>query len=544
MNNTSLKILPFGGLGEIGKNMMAIEFSNDIVVIDCGLQFPSDDLKGVDLIIPDIKYLLDSSKRISILITHGHEDHIGALRHIGPTLDCQIYAPKFAALLMTRETKFKNKINIIDPRITYKISEEVSATWFTMSHSIPDSMGICLDTALGKIIHTGDFKLDFEDEKLQITDKSYLESLGEQDVTLLMSDSTYAEIPGTTPSENTLEYPLTEIIKNAPGRCIFSTFSSLIRRIQRIIEISERYNKKVCFIGSSMHKYTDLAFANGYLKAATGTIVNTKHLSTLKPSQVVIVMTGSQGEPNSALVRLSNEALDGVSLLQKDTVILASGVIPGNERKVSDVINKLVGNCEEVIYEPLKKVHVHGHAAKDELSWVINTLKPRYFVPIHGEYKHLVQHRKLAIDLGLSEDKALVMKDGDIGILDSQGFKLNGRLNLAQVWVKGRRIYDACEVLQTEKQSIAHSGFCVVNLIINRQDALTPECSEFGVVPQENKVKFRLDVESAIVQNQDQLLDMADDLDVNQTRIDELIRNIIYKMYHVYPKIICNVTFS
>tara|TARA_B100001142_G_C14341407_1_gene658039 strand:+ start:440 stop:2074 length:1635 start_codon:yes stop_codon:yes gene_type:complete len=544
MNNSGLRIIPFGGLGEIGKNMMVIEGQNDLVMIDCGLQFPDADLKGVDMLVPDVRYVIESNKNVSILITHGHEDHIGALRYLEPLLDCKIYAPKFAALLLTRENKFKNPIKIVEGRISYKISEEFHATWFSMSHSIPDSMGIVLDTSLGKIVHTGDFKLDFEDKNYQITDKSFLEDLKDQNVALLMSDSTYAEIPGVTPSEDILDEPLTNIIKNAPGRCIFSTFSSLIRRIQRIIEISERYQKKVCFVGSSMHKYTDIAFANGYLKAATGTVVNAKYLSTLDPADVVIIMTGSQGEPRSALVRLSVNELDGIKLDSRDTVVLSSGVIPGNERKVSGVINKLVGNCAEVIYQPLNTVHVHGHAAADELRWVIDTVQPKYFVPVHGEHKHLIQHSKLANKSGLGEDRAIIMRDGDVGVLDSLGFKLTDKLDLTDIWVKGRRLYDACEVLQKERLSVSNSGICLINLMVNRKDVLTSECSEFGVVPNRNKKDFISDVQAAISDNQKKLLDLTDDLAVNKGRIDELIRNIIYKMYHVYPKIICNVTFS
>ena len=544
MNDSQLKIIPLGGLGEIGKNMMAIELANDIVVIDCGLQFPSYDLKGVDLIIPDAKYLLESSKRITVLITHGHEDHIGALRYLEPLLDCKIYAPKFAELLLSRESKFKYPIKIVDSRVSYQICDGLSATWFSMSHSIPDSMGIVLHTSLGKIVHTGDFKLDFDDEKYQITDRTFLENLRNQDIAILMSDSTYAEIPGVTPSEDILEEPLSEIIENAPGRCIFSTFSSLIRRIQRIINISERYHKKVCFVGSSMHKYTDLAFSNGYLKAESGTVVNIKYLATLKPSEVVIIMTGSQGEPRSALVRLSNNELDNLTLDENDTVVLSSGVIPGNERKVSDVINKLVGNCREVVYQPLNTVHVHGHAAVEELQWVINTVRPKYFIPIHGEQKHLVQHCKIATEMGIEEDKVFMMTDGDIGVLDDKGFRIEDRLNLTEIWVKGRRIYDACEVLQQERSAVSNTGVCVINLTVTHRDVVVSKCSEFGVVPQERKKQFRIDVEAAITDNQIKLLELMDNLVVNKGRIDEFIRNIIHKMYRVNPKIICNVTFS
>lgn len=544
MTEIKYKIIPFGGLGEIGKNMMAIETPDQVVVVDCGLQFPSEDLKGVDLIIPDVQYLMDTGKPISVLITHGHEDHIGALRFLESVWKCRIYAPKFAALLLNKETKFKNEIIVVNPKTEYQITDDISALWFSMSHSIPDSMGICLETPLGKMIHTGDFKLDFEDNTYQITDRSYLERLGQEDVTLLMSDSTYAEIPGITESEDILEKPLDDIIKNAPGRCIFSTFSSLIRRVQRIIDIAERYNKKVCFVGRSMIKYTDIAFSHGYLKAQTGTVVNLKRVGTIKASEAVIVMTGSQGEPRSALVRLANNDLDGLSLERNDTVILSSGVIPGNEKKVSDIINKLVGNCENVVYEPLQKVHVHGHAARDELSWVINTIKPKYFVPIHGEHKHLVQHHKIAQDAGLNHDRAFLMLDGDIGALDSSGFRIEGKLVLKEVWTKGRRMYDGCAGLQKERDAVSNSGLCVININVTRQDELRPECLEFGVVRQNDKTSFTQDIEMAIHDKQDEILRLIDNSESDIDLLDEFIRNIIYKMYQVYPKLVCNVVFS
>ena len=542
MNLDKLRIIPFGGLGEIGKNMLAFEYADEIVIIDCGIQFPDNDLHGVDLIIPDIEYLKSTKKNINILITHGHEDHIGALKFITQDIECVVYAPRFAKLLIEKDNRFSSKIIEIQEKVLVQVNEYFCATWFTVSHSIPDSMGIVLDTPVGKMVHTGDFKLDFDDEILHLTDRPFLEQLGKENVRILFSDSTYAEIEGTTPTENVLDNVFLSILEKAPGRIIFSTFSSLIRRIQKIITISESMGKQVCFIGSSMIKYTDIAFQYGYLASAANTVIHSKHISKTDPNNLVIVMTGSQGEPNSALTRLSRNALKEISIEPTDTVVLSSGPIPGNETRVSGVVNALSRKCTEVIYEPLRNVHVHGHASNLELRWMIETIKPKHLIPVHGENKHLVEHFKIGIESGMKQSQISILNDGETLEVSEENISNGPSLDLKQIWVKGTRVFDGCQSVQKERQSMANDGICIVN--INLSDKFDVKCREFGIVSEKKKTTFCAEIENLIIQEKYKIISLLNTQGTQADAINEIIRNLIYKSYTYYPKIFCSVTFS
>ena len=427
---SNLRIIPLGGLGEIGKNMMALECGDDIVVIDCGVQFPSEDMLGVDLIIPDISYLLERLDRVrAILITHGHEDHIGALPFVLPRLTVPVYAPKLAHGLISvklREHRGarESRAEVIEPGVPYQFGNNFRVTWFRVCHSIPDAMGLAIETPLGTVIHTGDFKIDHTPVDGRTLDLAYLARHGSGGVLLLFSDSTYAEVPGYTPSEQVVGAALDRAIGDAPGRVMVATFASLISRIQQVIQAADRYSRKVSIVGRSMVDNVNMAAAMGYLTLPPGILLPLSESRRLPPEEVVLLTTGSQGEPTSALVRIANRDHRDVRVMEGDTVIISATPIPGNELLVSRTIDNLLRQGAEVLYDRIALVHVHGHASQEELKVMLSLLRPRYFVPVHGEYRHLVAHARLAQDLGVDESGIFVMEDGDLLELSEDGGRM------------------------------------------------------------------------------------------------------------------------
>ena len=379
-----LRILPLGGLGEIGKNMMVLECGEDIIVVDCGVQFPTEDMPGVDLIIPDVSYLAAQSHRVrGILITHGHEDHIGALPHVLPDLDAPVYAPRLAHGLITVKLNERRHtrdavVHAVEPERPIDFGNNFRATWFRVCHSIPDAMGICIETPWGTVIHTGDFKIDHTPVDGHTIDLPALAERGKNGVLLLLSDSTYAELPGYTPSEQIMGGALDRAIGDAPGRVIIATFASLISRIQQVITAAEQHDRHVAFVGRSMLANVQMATEMGYLDALPGTIIPVRDVAGLPPDRVVLMTTGSQGEPTSALVRIANGDSRDVELMEGDTVVISATPIPGNERAVSQTIDNLLRQGARVLYDRIAPVHVHGHASQEELKLMLNLTRPRF----------------------------------------------------------------------------------------------------------------------------------------------------------------------
>ena len=477
MSKHKLKIIPLGGLGEIGKNMMAIEYDNDIVVIDAGLMFPEEDMLGIDLVIPDISYLLENREKLrGIIITHGHEDHIGALPYVLPELNLPIYATKLTQGLISVKLKERSHVkkarfNTIHSGIQFTLgSFEIEP--FSVCHSIPDSVGLIIRTPIGIVVHSGDFKIDYTPVDGKASELGKLAQLGTEGVLVLLADSTYSELPGYTPSESVVGETLEHIIAKAPGRVLITTFASLISRIQQVIDASAKYQRYVFVIGRSMKDTVRMASELGYLNVPPGVLRRPDELHHFPHNQVVLLTTGSQGEPTSALVRITNGDNNQIRITPGDTVIMSATPVPGNETLVNRTIDNLFRQGAHVIYDRLAQVHVHGHGSQEELKLLLNLVKPRFFVPIHGEYRHLSIHAKLAATLGIPESNIFTMENGDILELDTYNGKITTRLPSDNVFVDGLVMGDIAGVILRDRKLLSRDGIVVVILAIDKRKGI------------------------------------------------------------------------
>jgi len=466
----NLRVIPLGGLGEIGKNMMVLECGDDIVVVDCGVQFPEEHMLGVDLIIPDISYLLERRQRVrAILITHGHEDHIGALPFLLPQLKAPVFAPRLAhGLISVKLQEHRSSrgatAEAIEPKVEYQFGENFRVTWFRVCHSIPDAMGLAIRTPLGTVIHTGDFKIDHTPVDGRTIDLPFLAQQGSEGVLLLCSDSTYAEVPGYTASEQVVGEALDHAIADAPGRVMVATFASLISRIQQVIQAAEHYHRKVSIVGRSMVDNVNMAVAMGYLTIPPGILRPLNETRRLPPEEVVLLTTGSQGEPTSALVRIANRDHRNVHIIEGDTVIISATPIPGNETLVSRTIDNLLRQGARVLYDRIALIHVHGHGSQEELKMMLSLVRPRYFVPVHGEYRHLLAHAQLARDLGVVQSGIFVLEDGDVLELSDAGAEVVETVPAAPIYIDASSARDARSRLLHECQFLSRDGVVTVVL--------------------------------------------------------------------------------
>ena len=469
---SKLRVIPLGGLGEIGKNMMALEYDDDIIVVDCGVQFPEEGMFGVDLIIPDVSYLVERADKVrAILITHGHEDHIGALPFILPKLQVPVYAPRLAHGLITAKLKERRAsrdsvVHPIDPGEIHQFGESFEASWFRVCHSIPDAMGIAIGTPLGTVIHTGDFKIDHTPVDGRIFDLPALAHYGDDGVLLLFSDSTYAEVPGYTTSERVVGEALDRAIGEAEGRVMVATFASLVSRVQQVIDAAEKHERKVSIVGRSMVDTVKVATELGYLSVPPGILVPLGETRNMPPEQVILMTTGSQGEPTSALVRIAKQEHRDVSIMAGDTVIVSATPIPGNELAVSHTIDNLLRQGAKVLYDRIATVHVHGHASQEELKLVLRLVRPRYFVPVHGEYRHLTAHAQLAWDLDVANDGIFVMEDGDVLELSESGSRMEEHISAGPIFVDGLATRDTQSPVLSQRRSMSKDG--VVVLVVTK----------------------------------------------------------------------------
>ena len=473
--NPPLRVIPLGGLGEIGKNMLALEFGEDIIVVDCGVQFPDEDMLGVDLIIPDVTYLVEHADRVrGILITHGHEDHIGALPFILQRLEVPVYAPRLAHGLISVKLKERRAtrdatVEAIEPGVDYQFGESFTANWFRVCHSIPDAMGIAIKTPMGTVIHTGDFKIDHTPVDGRTFDLASLAAYGNEGVLLLLSDSTYAEMPGYTPSERLVGESLDRAIRDAPGRVMVATFASLISRVQQVVDAADRAGRKVSIVGRSMVDNVHVAADMGYLTLPPGILVPLAETRRLPPEEVVLLTTGSQGEPTSALVRIANKDHRDVRVMPGDTVIISATPIPGNELPVSRTIDNLLRQEATVLYDRITTVHVHGHASQEELKMVLNLVRPRYFVPVHGEYRHLMAHAQLAWDLSVAESGIFVLEDGDVLELSEFGGEVAEKVSSGPIYIDGPSTRDHRSQVLSQRKDLSKDGVVVLVLSTDRK---------------------------------------------------------------------------
>jgi ribonuclease J len=474
MSKQKLRIIPLGGLGEIGKNMMAIEFANDIVVIDAGLMFPEEEMLGVDLVIPDISYLLERREKLrGIIITHGHEDHIGALPYVLPTLDVPVYGTKLTNGLITvklKEHRYQKKATLkaIQPGVKFTLGN-FKIEPFSVCHSIPDSLGFIIHTPIGIVVHSGDFKIDYTPVDGRPTELAKLAQLGTEGVLLLLADSTYAELPGYTPSETVVGETLARIIADAPGRVIITTFSSLISRIQQVIDAAVKHNRQVFIIGRSMKDTVRIASELGYLDSPPGVLRRFDEIHQFPHNKIILITTGSQGEPTSALVRIANRDNNQVKIIPGDTVIMSATPVPGNEALVNRTVDNLFRQGANVVYEKLAQVHVHGHGSQEELKLLLSMVRPKFFVPIHGEYRHLSLHAKLAKSIGMPDDNIFVMENGNILELDREKGRIVTKLPAGNVYVDGLVMGDLASVILRDRKLLSRDGIVVVIVAVDKE---------------------------------------------------------------------------
>ena len=474
MTKSRLKIIPLGGLSEIGKNMIVMEYGGDIIVIDVGLMFPGDEMLGIDLVIPDISYLMERRERIrGIVITHGHEDHIGALPFLLPQLNVPVYSTKLVQGLIQVKLKERKalegtKLKVVSPGEQITLGK-FGVEFYPVCHSIPDSVGLIIHTPVGIIVHSGDFKLDYTPVSGKSTDLSRLAQLGAQGVLLLLSDSTYAELPGYTPSEKVVGETLDHIMADAPGRVIVTTFSSLISRIQQVIDAAAKHERRVFVVGRSMNDTVRMALELGYLNAPDGILGRLDEIRGMPHNKIVLITTGSQGEPTSALVRMANRDHRQVHIQRGDTIVISATPIPGNEAVVNRTVDNLFKQGAQVIYSKLAQVHVHGHGSQEELKLLLNLVKPKFFMPIHGEYRHLSLHAKLAQSVGIPKENTFVLEDGDILELGAQSAKKTGKVGSGNVYVDGLSVGDVGGVVLRNRRMLSKDGIVVAIIAVNRQ---------------------------------------------------------------------------
>lgn len=472
MTESKLRLVPLGGLGEIGKNMMALEYGDDIIVIDAGLMFPTEEMLGVDLLIPDISYLVARQKNLrGIIITHGHEDHIGALPYFLPHITSPVYATRLTQGLISVELKQRGvktaaKPYVVDSESKVKLGS-FTIEFFPVCHSIPDSVGLIIHTPVGIVVHSGDFKLDYTPIIGRPTDLNRLAHLGTEGALLLLSDSTYVEIPGYTPSERVVSDALDHIIADASGRVIITTFSSLIARVQQVVDVAAKHGRRVFIVGRAMRETSNVALKMGYLHAPPGMFCRFDEFKDLPHDRVVLLTTGSQGEPTSALVRMANRDHSQVQIISGDTVVISATPVPGNEALVNRTIDSLFRQGAHVIYDKYAQVHVHGHGSQEELKLLLNLVKPKFFIPIHGEYRHLSLHAELAQSLGVAKDNIFVLENGDMLELEPDRGTIVGKAPIGDVYVNGAVTGRLDSEVLRDRKLLSRDGVVVITLAID-----------------------------------------------------------------------------
>ena len=472
MPESPLTVIPLGGLGEIGQNMLALEYEDDIVVVDAGILFPGEDTPGIDFAIPDITYLRENRDRVrAILITHGHEDHIGALPFVLAEIDVPVYSSRLAHGLISVKLRERGmirdaRLNVVEPHTRFRVGA-FQVEFFRVCHSIPDAMGIAIESPLGMVIHTGDFKIDHTPIDSQPMDFIALSRLAGDGALLLLSDSTYAEVKGYTESEQVVAQALDRLIGEAPGRVMVATFASLISRVQQVVDSAVKYDRKVAVGGRSMANNVKMARKMGYLDAPDGVLVSTRDAARLPNERVVIMATGSQGEPTSALVRIANGEHRDVEVEAGDTVIISASPIPGNETLIAKTIDSLFMRGAQVYYSRVEMVHVHGHASQEELKMMLGLVRPRYFVPVHGEYRHLVAHASIARSMGVPASNTFVLTDGDVLQIDSSGADVVGSVPAGRLYVDGRMLWNMYSETLDERRRLSRNGVVAVLLCVD-----------------------------------------------------------------------------
>ncbi len=489
-DGAKFRITPLGGLGEVGKNMMAYEYGENILVVDTGIMFPENDMLGIDYIIPDFQYLIENQHKVrGIIVTHGHEDHTGAINHVLEEINVPIYAtPLTRGLLEVKLSRGKllekAQLNTIEAGETVQIGP-FTVEFFHVCHSIPDGVGLGITTPAGLIVHTGDYKFDHTPVDNWPTDYAKLAEFAGRGVLVLLADSTNADKPGWTPSERVIDPAFDEVFRTAKGRIIVASFASLISRMQQVVNAANRHGRKVAFAGMSMVENAKMARKLGYLNIPDGVLVNLDQALKMRPKEVAIMSTGTQGEPSSIMGRLSTGTNRQFDINPGDTIILSSHPIPGNEESVNRTINRLFRRGANVIYESIAPVHVSGHASQEEMKLLLNLVKPEYFIPIHGELRHLKQHAVMAKEVGIPGERIAVIENGQIVEFEDGEMHLGERIPGGYIFVDGAGVGEIGPSVVREREVLARDGFVMVNLTLDRHSSrlvVEPEIITRGFV--------------------------------------------------------------
>ena len=548
-SKNKLKIIPLGGLHEIGKNMTLFQYGNDIIIVDCGMSFPSDELLGVDLVIPDMSFLESNREHIrGMVLTHGHEDHIGAIPFALQKMDIPIYGTRLTlgilgSKLEEHDLPFEPQLNTVNAGETVELGC-FSVEFIHTTHSIADAVALCIDTPVGKILHTGDFKVDYTPIDSAPIDLSRIAALGNEGVLMLMSDSTNADRPGFTESEKLVGQTFRNMFGQAKGRIIVASFASNVHRMQQVIDSAESLGRKLCVCGRSMENVLNVATELGYITIKPDTLVDLSMISNIPDDKLVILTTGSQGEPMSALTRISLGQHKKVTLKPDDTVIISANPIPGNERMVINVINSLVSGGCTVKYNAEEDIHVSGHARQEELKLMLALTKPRYFMPVHGEIKHLTAHAKLAESLGIPKENIQILKNGLILELREDLCQVNGNVQSGNVFVDGTGVGDVGKSVIEDRRRLSEDGLISVAITIDGatgQMIAGPEIVSRGFI-------YEKEAGNTMDYLRDVVLDACDNVNYSRrdpnlyrSAIRDAISGRIYEMCKRRPMIVCIV---
>jgi len=544
MKSKVLRIIPLGGFGEVGKNMMVYEFGGEILVVDAGLMFPENDMLGVDYIIPDFQYLLEKRSQVKgIIITHGHEDHIGAIHHLLQEIQAPIFAtPLTRGLLEVKLARngagSKAVLNTVQAGETVQIGS-FKVDFFHVCHSIPDGVGLGIETPAGLVVHTGDFKLDHTPVDNWPTDYAKLAEFSKRGVLLLMSDSTNAERHGWTPSERVIDNAFEQAFRKAPGRIIVASFASLISRMQQVSNAAVRHNRKLAFVGVSMVDNMKIARKLGYLNIPDASLVSIDQALNMPDDEVVIMCTGSQGEPASILGRLAKGTYNLFDIKLGDTVIHSSHPIPGNEEKVYSTINRLLQRGADVVYEAVAQVHVSGHASQEEQKMMLNLVKPKYFIPMHGELRHMRQHAFLGLQVGIPEENIAVVENGQVIEFQDGVMRVAERIPGGYVYVDGSVVSGMDPDLMRERELLSQDGVIIISLVLDKDTgrlAASPDISSKGFMVSKDTSQLFSQLRSRIAEiasRQDSSL---------QRDIERSVRDMLYNEVRRRPMVVTSIT--
>ena len=546
MSASRLRYLPLGGLGEVGINMWALEWEKQILVVDAGLMFPHEDMLGIDLVLPDISYLLDRRKDVlGIFLSHGHEDHIGGLPYVLKKLNVPVYGTRLTLGLVKPKLKEHRILREADLR-EVRVGDTVQLGPFRVEtvavcHSIPDAVALAIETPVGRVIYTSDFKLDDAPPDGLPTNMARFKQLGDAGVLLLLGDSTNSERAGRSGSERDLHAPFERIFGEAPGRIVVANFASNIHRIQHLVRMAIQFERRVAVVGRSLQTNFKTARELGFLKVPEGLTIKLEDTDRISRSKLLLLTAGSQGEPMSALARFAAQRHPFVNVLKGDWVVISARPIPGNERLVHQTVNNLYRHGARVFYSEVGHVHVTGHAQRDELREMLDAVRPRYFIPVHGEYRQLVQHAEVAREAGLSDDRIIVVEDGETVELGTDSIQIGAKVSTGLVFVDGLGVGDVEQVVLRDRKHLAEDGILIVTLTVDRETATVragPDLISRGVIEPELSAKLMADAREAAMASIARLADTHADVNTLREVIHDAVSQTVWKKTRRRPMVI------